>query len=101
MRETRRVQLSSFFQASSKHYRYSRTGLVFQLLKAVHRDNRLDFTKGWVAKTPEMAEENTDGTCTMESMSVVDIDTEKLRELLISGKVAEVSNIIMESLKVL
>lgn len=36
----------------------------------------------------------------MESMSVVDIDTEKLRELLINGKVAEVSNIIMESLKV-
>ncbi|KAJ3839625.1 hypothetical protein F5878DRAFT_535284, partial [Lentinula raphanica] len=72
---------------------------VLQILKSVYRSDRLDFTKSWIAKTSEMAEECVDGSCTVQTMSVVDVDCETIRGLLIEGKMAEVSRLISESFK--
>ncbi|KAJ3754263.1 hypothetical protein EV360DRAFT_51962, partial [Lentinula raphanica] len=61
---------------------------VLQILKSVYRSDRLDFTKKCV-----------DGSCTVQTMSVVDVDCETIRGLLIEGKMAEVSRLISESFK--
>lgn len=69
---------------------------VLQILKALYRADRLDFTKSWITKSSEMAEESNDGVCTVTEMSVVDVDGEIIRDLLISGNIAEVTRLIVD-----
>lgn len=56
---------------------------MLQILKFIYRSGRIDFTQGWVA--------------TEEELSVIDVDAEVLEELLATGKIEQLVELLNAS----
>ncbi|KAF5329216.1 hypothetical protein D9758_018199 [Tetrapyrgos nigripes] len=73
---------------------------VLRILKAMYHEDRLNFTKSWVATTPELGEEKADGTCTMDeavNITMTDMSREKLKDMLINGQIQDIARLINAS----
>ncbi|KAF5370272.1 hypothetical protein D9758_006873 [Tetrapyrgos nigripes] len=75
---------------------------VLQILKALYRDDRLNFTKSWVAKPSELGEENDQKYCTesdsfKDGMTITDLQTDELRDMLVKGQVADIMRLVEAS----
>ncbi|KAF5358776.1 hypothetical protein D9758_008518 [Tetrapyrgos nigripes] len=69
---------------------------VLQILKAIYHDDRLDFTKSWVAKSSEMEETEEEVTVNLEEAIGVSMD-EPFREMLLQGQFADLARLIHHS----
>ncbi|KAK7448043.1 hypothetical protein VKT23_013800 [Stygiomarasmius scandens] len=75
---------------------------VLQILKGMYWDDRLDYTRSWVAKASEMAEEDVNGLCTEfeveeSGVTTTDLENNHLREMLMGGQVQDLLELIEAS----